>query len=230
MKISRILFPIILLVAALFSLKATAAIVVPDDLPTIEALISLHKSVKAEEDKANVQLSLSYMEQMDNTKKSVNFNDVRKTLDTKISNAYSYVILATALSTTALSIYKLMDEYRDFTTTTAETVTKKPFVAFYYTNAQLAVAKEIKHAKKLYVAIAASGVNIMKASMDEKLSLIFSLQDCIEKARHIIRQGRIYCDLMISGGWQPCYIEEIMNSEIKDAIVNGIVTQWKTAK
>lgn len=170
------LVPIIFCISLLFIFPewVNAAIVLPDDTPTIEALIAMHKSIKSEEDKANVQLSLSYMEQGDVTKKSLNFNEVRTTLNSKLSNAYSYVLLASALSSTAMSLYKLIDEYKNFSSEMPGMVTKKPFVAFYYANAHTEVANEIKHAKTLYLSMSASGLNVMKATMDEKLNLLFS--------------------------------------------------------
>ena len=61
-------------------------------------------------------------------------------------------------------------EYKDFTVNTYKYVTKKPFVAWYYADANLAIAREIKHTQKLYATVAASGINLMKASMDEKMN------------------------------------------------------------
>lgn len=64
----------------------------PKDMPTIEALISLHKLIKKEEDKAMDRVAASYGEQSLVTKGAKAFNDVRTTLDTKLNNAYSYLI------------------------------------------------------------------------------------------------------------------------------------------
>ena len=83
------------------------AIDLPEDLPTIEALIDLHKDIKGAEDDAMRNIAISYGEQSAATKKTVSFNDVRTTLNTKLSNAYSYVLLAAALSGTANSLYTL---------------------------------------------------------------------------------------------------------------------------
>lgn len=198
----------------------------PKDLPTIEALIALHKCVKKDEDQAMQRMATSFGEQSLVTKGAQKFNDVRTTLDTKLGNAHSYLVLAGAISSTANSLYMLVREYSDFTSTTFKSVSKKPFVAWYYADANLAVSREIKHCYKLYASVAASGINLMKASMDEKLELVMALKNAIDKARYIIDNANLYCWLITDGGWKPDYIWEILNSDVKDAIVKGVIAKW----
>lgn len=198
----------------------------PKDLPTFEALMALHKAVKKDEDQALARIATSFGEQSLVTKGAEKFNDVRSTLDTKLNNAHSYVVLAAAISSTASSLYLLTKEYKDFTANTYKYVSKKPFVAWYYTEANVAIAREIKHAQKLYVTVAASGINLMKASMDEKLNLVMTLKDSIENARRIIDNANLYCYLVTDCGWKPDYIWEILTSDVKDEIVSAVIGKW----
>lgn len=198
----------------------------PKDLPTFEALMALHKAVKKDEDQALARIATSFGEQSLVTKGAEKFNDVRSTLDTKLNNAHSYVVLAAAISSTAGSLYLLTKEYKDFTANTYRYVSKKPFVAWYYTEANVAIAREIKHAQKLYVTVAASGINLMKASMDEKLNLVMTLKDSIENARRIIDNANLYCYLVTDCGWKPDYIWEILTSDVKDEIVSVVIGKW----
>lgn len=218
-------FAIALLAALLLPLKS-AAFDWPKDMPTFEALMALHKAVKKDEDQALVRIATSFGEQSFVTKGAEKFNDVRSTLDTRLNNAYSYVVLAAAISSTASSLYLLTKEYKDFTVNTYRHVSEKPFVAWYYTEANVAIAREIKHARKLYATVAASGINLMKASMDEKLNLVMSLKDNIENARRIIDNANLYCYLVTDCGWKPDYIWEILTSEVKDGIVSAVVNKW----
>lgn len=151
------------------------AVVIPKDLPTIEALIALHKCIKKDEDQALGRVATSFGEQSLVTKGANKFNEVRTTLNTKMSNAHSYLVLAGAISSTANSLYMLVKEYKDFTSNTFKHVKKKPFVGWYYADANVAIAREVKHCYKLYASVAASGINLMKASMDEKLYLFRTL-------------------------------------------------------
>ena len=216
---------IVTLAAALLPFKSLA-FDFPKDLPTFEALMALHKAVKKDEDQALARIATSFGEQSLVTKGAEKFNDVRSTLDTKLNNAHSYVVLAAAISSTASSLYLLTKEYKDFTANTYKYVSKKPFVAWYYTEANVAIAREIKHAQKLYVTVAASGINLMKASMDEKLNLVMTLKDSIENARRIIDNANLYCYLVTDCGWKPDYIWEILTSDVKDEIVTSVIGKW----
>lgn len=217
--------PAIILIAILLPLKSLA-FDFPKDLPTFEALMALHKAVKKDEDQALARIATSFGEQSLVTKGAEKFNDVRSTLDTRLNNAYSYVVLAAAISSTASSLYLLTKEYKDFTANTYKYVSKKPFVAWYYAEANVAIAREIKHAQKLYATVATSGINLMKASMDEKLNLVMSLKDTIENARRIIDNANLYCYLVTDCGWKPDYIWEILTSDVKDEIVSAVIGRW----
>ena len=214
-----------LVLAFLLPLRATAFII-PKDLPTIEALIALHKAVKKDEDRALQRVAASFGEQSLITKGAEKFNDVRTALDTKMNNAYSYIVLAGAISSTANSLYRLVKEYKDFTANTFSNVSKKPFVAWYYADANVAVSREIKHCYALYASVAAAGINLMKASMDEKLNLVMALKGTIDRARYIIDNANLYCYLVTDCGWEPDYIWEILNSEVKDAIAEKVIDKW----
>lgn len=218
-------FPVIILIAMLLPFKSLA-FDFPKDLPTFEALMALHKAVKKDEDQALARIATSFGEQSLVTKGAEKFNDVRSTLDTRLNNAYSYVVLAAAISSTASSLYILTKEYKDFTANIYKYVSKKPFVAWYYAEANVAIAREIKHAQKLYATVAASGINLMKASMDEKLNLVMSLKDTIENARRIIDNANLYCYLVTDCGWKPDYIWEILTSDVKDEIVSAVIGRW----
>ena len=177
-------FPAIILIAILLPFKSLA-FDFPKDLPTFEALMALHKAVKKDEDQALARIATSFGEQSLVTKGAEKFNDVRSTLDTKLNNAHSYVVLAAAISSTASSLYLLAKEYKDFT-----------------------------------------GINLMKASMDEKLNLVMTLKDSIENARRIIDNANLYCYLVTDCGWKPDYIWEILTSDVKDEIVTAVIGRW----
>lgn len=200
--------------------------VVPNDLPTIETLISLHKCLKKDEDKALERITTSHAEHVNINDVTKKFNDVRTTLDTKMNNVYSYIILATAIAGTATDLYEMIKEYKDFTVNTFKYVQKKPFIAWYYTNANLSIAREVKHCKDIYLAMAESGMNLLRSTMKEKFQLIYTLKAEIVKIRYIIYKANSYCELMILGGWKPMYIWEILNSDVVDQIARGVINRW----
>lgn len=216
----------IVCLALCFSSVRAEVFDLPHDLPTIEALISLHKLVKAEEDDAMARVATSFGEQSLVTKGAKKFNDVRTTLDSKLSNAYSYVVLAGALSSTANSLYRLITDYADFTTNMVETVKKKPMVGWYYTEAMFACDREIKGIKLMFATMSAAGMNVMKASMDEKLEMVFELKTRIDTMRGIIDSASLWCSAVAIGGFGHDYIWDILNSEVLDKIANGVINNW----
>lgn len=219
---------IILFICLVLCLPSARAEVfdLPDDVPTIEALISLHKLMKAEEDDAMARIATSFGEQSLVTKGAKKFNDVRTTLDSKLSNAYSYVVLAGAISGTANSLYRLINDYADFTTNMVETVKKKPMVAWYYSEAMFACNREIKGIKKMYATMTAAGMNVMKASMDEKLEMVMELKTRIDTMRGIIDSAMLWCSAVAIGGFGHDYIWDILNSEVLDEIAEGVINNW----
>jgi len=218
---------IILIMMAVLLIQGKAlAIEWPQDFPTIEALISLHKMIKGEEDAARDKIAVSFGEQSMVTKGANKFNDARTTLDSKLSNGYSYVLLAASLSYTASSMYKLIQEYSEFAQLSVQYSTKKPMVAWYFAEANLACSREIKNIKALYLTMTASGLNVMKASMDEKLNLVNSIKTSIDTMRGIIDSAYCWASIVAVGGFHYDYIWDILNSEVTDEIATGLINQW----
>ena len=218
----------IILIMMVFLLIQGKALAIewPQDFPTIEALISLHKMIKGEEDAARDKIVVSFGEQSLVTKGANKFNDARTTLDSKLSNGYSYILLAASLSYTASSMYKLIQEYSEFAQLSVQYSTKKPMVAWYFAEANLACSREIKNIKALYLTMTASGLNVMKASMDEKLNLVNSIKTSIDTMRGIIDSAYCWASIVAVGGFHYDYIWDILNSEVTDEIATGLINQW----
>ena len=216
----------LIMMAVLLIQGKALAIEWPQDFPTIEALISLHKMIKGEEDAARDKIAVSFGEQSLVTKGANKFNDARTTLDSKLSNGYSYVLLAASLSYTASSMYKLIQEYSEFAQLSVQYSTKKPMVAWYFAEANLACSREIKNIKALYLTMTASGLNVMKASMDEKLNLVNSIKTSIDTMRGIIDSAYCWASIVAVGGFHYDYIWDILNSKVTDEIATGLINQW----
>ena len=191
----------LIMMAVLLIQGKALAIEWPQDFPTIEALISLHKMIKGEEDAARDKIAVSFGEQSMVTKGANKFNDARTTLDSKLSNGYSYVLLAASLSYTASSMYKLIQEYSEFAQLSVQYSTKKPMVAWYFAEANL-------------------------ASMDEKLNLVNSIKTSIDTMRGIIDSAYCWASIVAVGGFHYDYIWDILNSEVTDEIATGLINQW----
>ena len=172
------------------------------------------------------RVAVSFGEQSLVTKGAEKFNDVRTTLDSKMNNAYSYVVLAAAIGSTANSLYRLIKDYADFTSNTMETFKDKPMVGWYYSEAMFACNREIKAIKKMYTTMSAAGLNVMKASMDEKLELVFELKTRIDTMRGIIDNASLWCSVVTTGGFKYDYIWDILSSDVLDEIAEDVINNW----
>ncbi len=110
-----------------FRAKEPGRFIVPKDLPTIEALIALHKAIKKDEDKGHASGWLRVWGAVAGEKGAKSFNDVRTTLNTKMNNAYSYLVLAGPFLQRPTHCIMLVTEYKDFTVQHLQAMKKKPF-------------------------------------------------------------------------------------------------------
>lgn len=78
----------------------------------------------------------------------------------------------------------------------------------------------------MYITISASGLNLMKASMDEKIMLINTLHSYISNMRGIIDSANLWCQVVVMGGFKYDYIWGILNSDVRDEIANKVINKW----
>lgn len=216
---------IVLIVVAVFTIQSQAS-VVPHDMPTIIALISLHKNIKKAEDAALKKVSTSYVVQTDVTSNTNTFHAARTTLNTKLKNAYSYVVFAGAISSTSVSLYKLIDEYTELSKSASKSFFKKPMCTWYYMETNLKLAKEVKALKVLLATLTASGTNIMLSTMADKLNLIYQIKGKIDSMRNLITRTYWWCKSVFSSGFKMFYIWDVLNSNVTDGIAKGVIDLW----
>lgn len=203
-----------------------AGIKFPADMPTISALISLHKQMAKAEDISVNQVNTSYIEQQLVTDNATKFNDVRTTLNTKLNNAHQWVVLAAAISKTTLDVGNAVKEYIQFTRLMGKNLFRKPQIAWYFAEANYNVAKRVTLLKKSVALLVASETNILKASLDERIEIIFNIQEQVAFIRGIISQALFWSRCVAIGGFKYDYIWDILNSEVYDVIANDLINKW----
>lgn len=209
-----------------FLTSSYAGIIGPDDLPTISALISLHKRMAKAEDWSVKQVATSYGEQQLATNNSSKFNDVRTTLNTKFNNANQWIILAAAISKTTLDVGNATKEYIQFTKLTGKNIFRKPQIAWYFAEANYNVSKRVSLLKKSVALLVASETNILKASLSERIQIIYEIQDQVAVIRSIISQALFWSRCVDIGGFKYDYIWDILNSDVLDGIAHDLIGEW----
>lgn len=200
----------------------------PPDTPSIEALISLHKTMVQMEKEAALNINLHYIEVQQTKKKTINFNDVRTTLNTKLNNINSYLILASSITSTALELKDLIGSVTEFIDVSTAMMTKKPYIALMISDTQYKLQREIKHAQKLAANLTAQGLHIFKSSIDEQLKVVFSVKNSLAQIRTIITNGTVMCRLIDNPNVYNTLdiIDKLFNSRAGDKIVEGLVAEW----
>lgn len=203
-----------------------AGIVGPDDLPTISVLIELHKKMAKAEDVAVQQVATSYGEQQLSTDKASKFNEVRTNLNTKLNNAHQWLILSAAISKTTLDVGNATDEYFQFAKLTTQNLLHKPQIAWYFAEANYNVSKRVMLLKKSVALMVASETNILKASLDERIDMVYNIQEQVAIIRSIISQALFWSRCVSIGGFKYDYIWDILNSDVYDSITHDLINDW----
>ena len=198
----------------------------PKDLPTLEALIALHKEMKKNEDSALTQVTTVTAEQEVTTNFSSKYSDVKQIINTKMNDVNSYLILAATITNTTTQLSNLIKEYENFMEVCTPIIKEKPTVSVRYAGTQKQLADETKRLTKSIMAFSATGVNILKASMKEKYKLIYLIDDSISRMRSVLSKNRNY--ILYTAGrnlWTADVRDIITDPMLKDAS-EKLIQQW----
>ena len=187
--------------------------ILPNDLPTIEALIDQHKECMSAEDESNRQLAANASIKAMVKDVAQKYDDVKTILDKKSNDALSYLALAAEMS-------------RCVTNTAADHLKGKPLVAWYAFEANYKVSKEIKNIRKLYLAVAASETQFFRATNKERMNIIWTLNQSITNMRDVIQQAYVWCDLLVGGYIHESHIWEIIDTSVLEEIGKSVIKDW----
>lgn len=223
---------IIMLFAIGFSSKGFAGATIPapippSDTPTIEQLIALHKLVaKAEEEAKKKCITSSTVTQKAVTTATDKFYQVRDVLNSKLDIAYQWMTLAGQLSNMTLSTANLLKEYYNYTKFFAQAVKHKPQIALQYAECNYVISQKVKLIEKSFATLAASNTNIFKATMKERMEMLWDLGVEIDQIRSVINNAYWWSRCITIGGFHYDFIWEILNSDVTDAIAKEVITRW----
>ena len=198
-KLHRII--VITLVSIICPLTGLAGIL-PNDLPTIEALIDQHKECMSAEDESNRQLAANASIKAMVKDVAQKYDDVKTILDKKSNDALSYLALAAEMSRCVTNTVRLTNEY------------------------SYKVSKEIKNIRKLYLAVAASETQFFRATNKERMNIIWTLNQSITNMRDVIQQAYVWCDLLVGGYIHESHIWEIIDTSVLEEIGKSVIKDW----
>lgn len=217
----------ILFTSSSFGASVLPAPVPPSDLPTVEQLIALHKLVaKAEEEAKNKCTTSATFTQKAVTTATNKFYEVRDVLNSKLDIAYQWVTLAGQLSNMTLSTANLLKEYANYTKFFTQAVKHKPQIALQYAECNYVISQKVKLIEKSFATLAASNTNIFKATMKERMEMLWDLSMEIDEIRSTINNSYWWSRCIVIGGFHYDFIWDILNSQVTDAIAKEVINSW----
>lgn len=200
----------------------------PKDLPTLEALIALHKEMKKNEDSALTQVTTVTAEQEVTTNFSSKYSEVKQIINTKMNDVNSYLILAATITNTTTQLSNLIKEYENFMEICTPIIKEKPTVSVRYAGTQKQLADETKRLTKSIMAFSATGVNILKASMKEKYKLIYLIDDSISRMRNVLSKNRNYILYTAGRNLWTADVRDIITDPMLKGVSEKLIQQWNS--
>ena len=201
-------------------------VIIPNDATTLEALIDLHKTMATYEEDSKKQEVKSSGANVWHTQVAKKWHDVRDTINSKLDIANQWVGIAAAASRTSLDILDLIKDYTEFTKFATKEVGHKPFVSWYYIDANYNIYKRLKFVKKSLATVVSSETNILKASMADHSKMIWNVDREVSELRKIINNAMFWMRCYVYDYVKIDYIWEILNSNVVDGIAENVVDQW----
>lgn len=225
MRLSIRIAAILLLTIATTTVHA-ADFALPADLPTIEQLQELHKLIAKAEEQAKNKVAESSGISVLITSGTKKFNDVRGVLDSKLDIANQWVSLAAILSNTTLETINLARDYAEFTKLMADNVKRKPQIAWYYGETNYEIYKLIKLSSESLGTLFLSTGNVLKASMDERLTMAWRISELVSRIRGKIDESLWYCKALGHGTLRYDFIWDILTSDVLHDISQKCIDDW----
>lgn len=198
----------------------------PDDILTIEALITAHKKMKKAEDLAVLELSGIYETHVVTQTMAKKYNQTRMMLNQRLADVGSYITLLSSIASITIQLKDLTESYTEFTKTTYNNAKRQPFLLLVYTNANVKIANEIQHISKCCVDFAAFQSNILKATMNEKRQILGFISANIAAIQRIINSATLTCRSLLATGVQEYHVWEIINSKTNQDLISKIIGKW----
>lgn len=198
----------------------------PDDVPSLELFIQIHKDMVAAEKLAVLELTAIQTEHVATRSLAYKYNATRNILNEKLADVCSYITLASRIASLALQVKSVGENYYDFTKYTVNNVKENPLIAGIYASACKKAASNLKILAKQTATMVLQQTNILKATMEEKhrylndvSSRLTSIKMIIWEARHIMRLYDMTKQEIFDG-------REFVKSGTYKKCMSGVIDKW----
>lgn len=219
----KIILAAILLTIFPFGIRAEQD-VIPWDAVTLHALIDAHSQVQKFERIALGELTTIEGEHIVTSTQTSKYNEIKTTINQRMSDFNSYLLLATSLTNIATKIYSLVTSYTDFTKSAAQNILEYPFLMQLYTETCKDVGREVNRLWADVTAVAGYQTNILKATMKEKHDVLNAIKARLSKMEYTLESARFSMRCMINSKYRILSPWEL--AEGRSTIMNKVIQEW----
>ena len=213
------IFLLLLLPFSVLSMRA-------DDFATMQLFISLHKNnAKAEKESLRqLETSVALVNQI---KKGVEkVKNGRDILATRTKDVTGNAIIWLRVASIGKQLAELTSSFVGYTKEIPRFTKENPMNLWYYTEALSSCYDEAKNLKKRLESLGAAQLDLMHATMDEKLMLINNIEASINTCKLILENAYLYARFPIYQGYTHYFIWDIIDSKTTDAIAHEVINLY----
>lgn len=212
-------FILLLLPFSVLSIRAA-------DFPNMELFISLHKKNAAAEKASLRQLETSAL-LVNQIKKGVEkVKNGRDILATRTKDVTGNAIIWLRVASIGKQLAELTNSFIEYTKEIPRFTEENPMNLWYYTEALNSCYDEAKNLKKRLESLGAAQLDLMHATMDEKLMLINNIEASINTCKLILENAYLYARFPIYEGYTYYFIWDIIDSKTTDAIAHEVINLY----
>lgn len=193
------------------------------DFGNMELFISLHKqNAKAEKESLHqLQTSFGIVTQI---KKGVaKVKEGRDILANRTKDITGNAIIWLRVASIGKQLVELTNSFVEYTGEIPKLTKDNPMNLWYYTEALTSCYDEAKNLRKRLESLGAAQLDLMHATMDEKLMLINNIESSIRTCKMILDDAYFYARFPIYKGYTRLFIWDILDSKTTDAIANEVI-------
>ena len=210
-----------LILFSLISLGGHAA-----DFPNMELFISLHKNNAKAEKESLRQLETSVV-LVNQIKKGVEkVKNGRDILATRTKDITGNMVLWLRVAYIGKQLTDLTNTFVEYTKEIPRLTKENPMNLWYYTEALSSCKNEAKNLKNRLESLGAAQLDLMHATMDEKLMLINNIESSIRTCKTILDDAYLYAQFSMGNDITRIFIWDVLNSETTDKIAEQVINSY----
>lgn len=198
----------------------------PDDVPTLELLIQVHKDMVKAEKLATKELGVIAVEHKGTKELATKYNETRNLLNEKLADVGSYITLASRISSLALQVKGVYDVYENFMKTTYENAKKYPFTLGICYAANKEILSEIDKLIGQSATMVSQQTNLLKATMEEKHKYLNTISARLSNIKMIVRNAERTVRSYLGVRMEMLNMAKIAKSGAYERALDDVKSRW----